>query len=93
MSFRFVALAREMTDTVPGPSLETRPVLPSRRIAAPYGWAPVFTYRTPRECVSTTAAASARLSGTSSVRPFGETARRSGQDCCPDFFGGKLCGT
>ena len=42
--------------------------------------------------MSITAAASARLSGTSRVRPFGETASRSGQDSRTLGLGGKFCG-
>jgi hypothetical protein len=45
-----------------------------------------------RVVVSITAAASARLSGTSSVRPSGEIARRSGQLSRPEVLGGKLSG-
>jgi hypothetical protein len=34
MSFSFVALRSEITDTVPGPSFETSPTRPPGRIAA-----------------------------------------------------------
>ena len=43
MSLTLVAELRLITDTVPGPSLETRPVRLSGRIAAPYGYGPVGT--------------------------------------------------
>src|SRR5437763_19148 len=42
--------------------------------------------------VSITAAASARLSGTSSVRPLWEMASRSGQEIVPEVLGGKFSG-
>jgi hypothetical protein len=91
MSLTFVPAFRSITETVPGPRFEIRPVRPSRRIAAPNGWLPVATYRTVLVLVSTIAAASASPSATSSVRPSGETARRSGHDCfCGGTFGGKL---
>src|SRR3954464_1714507 len=94
MSFTFEAPARSITATVLGPvppRFETRPVLPSGRIAAPNGWLPVETYFTCLVCVLITAALSASPSATSRVLPSGETATRSGQDCClGGTSGGKL---
>ncbi len=92
MSLSLDALARSTTETVPGPSLETSPTWSPGRIAAPYGKLPVLTYLTALVRVSTTAAASARFSGTSSVWPSEEMARRSGQDSRPEVFGGKFSG-
>src|SRR5947209_5794053 len=93
MSLTLLAVRRSITETVPGPSFDTRPVRPPRRIAAPYGNWPVLTYRIPPLLVSITAAWSARFSGTSSVRPSPETASRSGQESVPEVWGGKFSGT
>src|SRR3954451_7882095 len=84
--------SRSMTDTVPSVSLDTSPVFPSGVIAAPYGKCPTSTYDACRVLVSTRAAASARLSGTRSRLPSGDTASRSGHDIFWVLVGGKFCG-
>src|ERR1700730_1333910 len=92
MSLRLLPDARSITDTVPGPSFDTSPVRLSGRIAAPYGYGPVATYRTACVRVSMIAAWSARLSGTSSVLPSPETASLSGHAIFVNDVGGKFCG-
>src|SRR4051794_31882494 len=82
MSLTLVAIARAITEIVPGPRFEMSPVLPSGRIAAPNGWLPVSMYRTDFVFASMIAAASASPSATSTVFPSGETATRSGHDIC-----------